>query len=108
MSVWGRGACADVVPGLGTSTHSRLTVKVVTWSQAAGLHHCNHLVNTKGALFTNTRNTNTQAAQGGRPPHRPSRSENSLCCLGRERNHSFKGLFKHFSLFTLHFSFEDL
>lgn len=75
MSVWGRGACANVVTGLGTSAHSHRTVKVVvTWSQAAGLHHCNHLVNTKGGLFTSTRNTNTQAALEGRPPHRPGRS----------------------------------
>lgn len=49
MSVWGCATCANVVTGLGTSAHSHRTVKVVTWSQAAGLHHCNHLVNTKGA-----------------------------------------------------------
>lgn len=33
----------------GTLPVSHWMVKVVMWSPAAGLHHCNDLVNTKGA-----------------------------------------------------------
>lgn len=46
----------------GTLPVSHWMVKVVMWSPAAGLHHCNDLVNTKGGLFTNTRNTNAHGA----------------------------------------------
>lgn len=46
MSIWG---CGNVITGPGTSRHSHRTVKVVTWSPAAGLHHCNDLANTKRA-----------------------------------------------------------
>lgn len=74
------------------------TVTVVTWSPAAGLHHCNDLVNTKGACSPTHATKNTEAARERQPRHRSGRSRKNLYCLVWKWNLVFKGFFKQFSM----------